>query len=296
MIEVRPFADGDLDGVRATMEASYALGEMPGMTRAFLERTLDRIPIDPVGTLVARLDGQVVGHCTPRGDDLTVHPDWRRRGVGTALVGPAVDLVRDRGLPFLQLHVPRHLPGSEPFARSVGLHPHSSLWQLDLPADRAVEPPRFPSSVAVRGLAADEDLDAYVALLNATFIDHPTPMSWTVHQIREVHALPGFDPTGILLVTPADRPNQLVAFTRADVEPDDDGVPTGWVELIGVIPAWRGLGLGRELLRWGIAFGRSRGAGLVQLAVEARNERALGLYRRTGFEPSIEWPHWIHET
>jgi ribosomal protein S18 acetylase RimI-like enzyme len=41
---------------------------------------------------------------------------------------------------------------------------------------------------------------------------------------------------------------------------------------------------------------RARGADRIELAVEALNERALGLYRRTGFEPKVEWPHWIIET
>jgi hypothetical protein len=38
---------------------------------------------------------------------------------------------------------------------------------------------------------------------------------------------------------------------------------------------------------------RSRGAGCIKLSVEAENELALGLYRRTGFEPVVEWPHWV---
>ena len=33
------------------------------------------------------------------------------------------------------------------------------------------------------------------------------------------------------------------------------------------------------------------GAGVVELNVTASNERALDLYRRAGFEPTVEWPH-----
>ena len=61
---------------------------------------------------------------------------------------------------------------------------------------------------------------------------------------------------------------------------------------IGVLPGHRGRGLGRELLRWGVLHLRARGAGPVQLAVEALNDRALDLYRRHGFRASVEWPHW----
>jgi ribosomal protein S18 acetylase RimI-like enzyme len=37
---------------------------------------------------------------------------------------------------------------------------------------------------------------------------------------------------------------------------------------------------------------RARGASRIQLSVEAENDLALGLYRRAGFEPLVEWPHW----
>jgi hypothetical protein len=50
------------------------------------------------------------------------------------------------------------------------------------------------------------------------------------------------------------------------------------------------------LLRWSVGYLRARGAGTLELAVEATNDRALGLYRRTGFEPAVEWPHWTRPT
>jgi ribosomal protein S18 acetylase RimI-like enzyme len=84
-----------------------------------------------------------------------------------------------------------------------------------------------------------------------------------------------------------------VAFAKVEVGPGDDGVIEGWIALIGVLPAWRGRGLGRELLRWTVAYARAREAVRVELSVEALNERALGIYRRDGFVPTIEWPHWI---
>jgi hypothetical protein len=35
---------------------------------------------------------------------------------------------------------------------------------------------------------------------------------------------------------------------------------------------------------------------VVRLSVDALNERALGIDRRAGFVPAIEWPHWIIRT
>ncbi len=74
---------------------------------------------------------------------------------------------------------------------------------------------------------------------------------------------------------------------------DEAGRPLGDINLIGVLPKWRGRGIGRALLQWGVAELRSRGAARIELSVEAANERATGLYRAHGFEPTIEWPHWV---
>lgn len=292
---IRPGRVEDADGIRAIMEASLATDALPGFERGDIDRALARLPADPEGVVVAETRDGIVGYVWPRHDELLVHPAHRRRGHGRALAAAGFELVRARGLPWIQLYVPPHLPASVAFANAVGLHYHSSLWLFRLRDATAVPEPAFPPEFAVRGLG-DLDLETYTELANDTFADHPTPLSWTVETIRAVHALPDFDPAGVLLVTPRDEPERLVAFTRVEIGPGDDGEMEGWIALIGVRRAWRGRGLGRELLRWCVARCRAAGAVRIELAVEALNERALGIYRRDGFEPTIEWPHWIRVT
>lgn len=292
---LRPGRVSDAEGIRAVLEASLAVDGLPGFTRGDIDRSLTRLPADPEGVIVAETGAAIVGHVWPRHDDLTVHPDHRRRGYGRALADAGFDLVQARGLPWLQLYVPQHIPASVAFARAVGLHYHSSLWVFRLVDASAVPGPEFPPEFAGRGMR-DDELESFVELFNDSFADHPTPVSETVAAVRTVHALPDFDPGGLLLVTPRDDPEHLIAFTRVDIGPGDDGAIEGWIALIGVRRAWRRRGLGRELLRWGVERCRAAGAVRVELAVEALNERALGIYRREGFEPAIEWPHWIRET
>jgi mycothiol synthase len=292
---IRPGRVDDADAIRAVMEASLVEDAFPGFTRGDIDRSIARLPGDPEGVVVAERDGRIVGYAWPRHDDLTVHPAHRRQGHGRALADAAFELAVDRGLPWLQLYVPEHVPGAVAFAHSAGLRRHSSMWQLRLSDRIAVPEPAVPADVALRGLR-DDDLPAFVELMNDTFADHPTPLSWTEATVRTVHALPDFDAGGRLLVAPRDEPGRLIAFTSVDVGPGDDGATEGWIALIGVRPAWRGRGLGRELLRWGVARCRAAGAARIELSVETLNERALALYRREGFEPTIEWPHWIRET
>ena len=298
--EVRTSRADDLPGIRRVMEASLAFDAIPGFLANDVERAMVRIEPDPLGTVVALEDGFVVGYCTPNHDDLTVLPEARRRGHGRRLITAARAVVAGRGEPELQLYVPAHLPASMAFAEAVGLRYRSSLWQFQLdPAAAALVPaPVFPPDVVVRTWADDRDVDfeAWAAFMLAAFEGHPSPMHWTPAVVRHVHDSPGFDPGGILMVAEAADPERLVAFTRVELVTDDATTPgqrIGDVGLIGVLPAWRRRGLGRELLRWGVTHLRGRGAGRIELSVEAANDRATALYRAHGFEPAIEWPHWV---
>lgn len=291
---IRSFQPGDETAILAIMERSLELGEFPGTTRHDLRRSVDRLPGNPEGTAVAVEGGRVVGYVTPSHDDLTVDAGFRRRGHGRRLVAAGLRIAGTAGLDHLQLYGEHGRPEVQAFLDALGFRYRSSLWLFQLPADRAVRGPAFPSDLEIRPFRPVEDDPRYVELLNAAFADHPTPLSVTLERVRFVHALPDFDPSGILLLAPPG--GEPVAFAKAEMAEADDGEPTGYVGFLGVLPARRRQGLGRELLRWAVGWARERGAGLVELQVESSNDRALDLYRGEGFEPVVEWPHWVIPT
>jgi ribosomal protein S18 acetylase RimI-like enzyme len=55
---------------------------------------------------------------------------------------------------------------------------------------------------------------------------------------------------------------------------------------LGIVPQWRGKGLGRELLLRSVQKLKELGASYIFLQVDAENDTALGLYRSCGFEES----------
>jgi mycothiol synthase len=276
------------------MAAALEFDAFPGFDAWDLDTEVVSILGQPDGAMVALEEGAVCGYVYPRGDDLTVHPEFRRRGHGRRLFAAGIEIAARTGENEICLYVPSAGAGPE-FAAAMGLAYRSSLWRLNLPPATAVASPEFSGDVVGRTFGDWLPMPQFVDLLNDSFAGHPSPISWSVGQIEYRHARPDFDPTSTFLLSPAESPERPIGFVRISLGPSEDergGDRVGEVNLVGVLPQWRGRGLGRELLRWGVAQLRARGAVNIQLTVEAENELALGLYRRTGFEPAVEWPHW----
>jgi mycothiol synthase len=287
---IRRFQPGDESALRNIMERSITAGEQPGSTRHDIESVLGGAEVNPSRVFVADAGNRVVGFVSQDFSLLVVHPDARRRGHGTRLLAAALADARESGESRLSLaSFGRREP--EAFLARRGFAYAHSLWLLSLPPDRAVPARALPPEFVLRHLRHDDHIGCYVALITTSFADHPTPVLLDEALVRHVHAQPDFDPTTIAVVTPSDAPDDLIAFCRTSLFRDDTAV-TGDIGLLGVLPEWRSRGLGRELLRWGVQRLRDGGATRLTLTVEARNERALRLYERHGFERVQEWPQW----
>lgn len=292
---IRPFRHEDEPALRRVMEAALEVDAYPGFNAWDLDKEAVSIVGAPDGVVLSVEDDIVCGYVSPRHDDLTVHPEFRRRGHGRRLFAAGLDLAAKAGWEEVRLYVPLRGAG-QAFAVAMGMSYRSSMWLMYLAPEADVQDPAFPTSVVVRSFGDWLPLPRLVALLNAAFADHPGHLFWTRGEVEHAHARLDFDPSTITLVSQADRPDDPIAFVRTEVGPSEEGdpAPVGEVLLVGVLADWRGRGLGRELLRRGVAQLRARGAGRIKLSVEAENELALGLYRRTGFESTVEWPHWTH--
>jgi len=289
---VRGFVPGDETVILPAMLAALERGEYVGMEQYQLEHAVEGIMADPGCCAVSEIDGQVAGWVIPADDDLTVLPEFRRRGVGRRLVEAGRAIAARDGRDRLRLWVPRQ-PQAEAFATACSMQYASSLWQMRLPAEAMalVAEPVFPASTAVRSLRLGTDEAPFVALVNRIFLDHPSPLELSVDEVRRVHGLPGFDPATILVVEDV-ATDAMIGFCRVHLFTASDGAPSGEIRLLGVDRIWRGRGLGRAVTSWGIAELRRRGARSVTLAVEGENESALRLYSGLGFRFGVEWPHW----
>ena len=82
----------------------------------------------------------------------------------------------------------------------------------------------------------------------------------------------------------AEREGAVVGYLVADVTPNA-GRDIGHVKDLAVHPEFRGRGIGRALLRAGLARLRAAGATVAKLEVREGNDPARSLYAAEGFEP-----------
>lgn len=94
--------------------------------------------------------------------------------------------------------------------------------------------------------------------------------------MNEIRRRPGFIPEATWLVA-------CVACTCGTVQGRREPNGLGAIQNLGVVPVYRGLGLGSALLLQALHGFRRAGLGRAFLEVTAQNEAAIRLYRRLGF-------------
>ena len=254
----------------------------------------------PATHLLARVDGHLVGyaHVDPTdlvegpSAELCVHPLYRRRGLGRALVTAAINAAqRHDPLGRLRLWAHGDHPSANALALSLGFARTRVLWQMRRSLFAPVDTPRLPDGVLLRSFRPGLDNDAWLALNARAFAHLPDQGGWTEDDLTVRLGEAWFDPAGFL-VAERSTDGAMLGFhwtkvhgghTGEGVGFDHDHDPIGEVYVLGVDPAAHGLGLGAALTLAGLRYLRSRDLDQVMLYVDETNEAAIRLYQRLGF-------------
>ncbi len=231
--------------------------------------------------------------------ELVVEPAHRLRGVGTALLHALEDAtLQDRQNPrgeTLQVWSHGDQQGARALATRGGYAMVRELWQMHrlLRPDRCPLPDvSLPEGFRARHFVVGQDEAAWLRVNAAAFVNHPEQGRMTRRDLDQRIAEPWFDETGFILIEDTRGPAPgLAASHWTKVEPVDNppdlpdlpDLPEGEVYVVGVDPAYQGLGLGRTVTVLGLAHLRGRGLSDAMLYVDADNQAAVATYSRLDF-------------
>lgn len=239
-----------------------------------------------VGGWVAERGGRVVGYLELEATDpsrsvmgfLPVHPDERESGLRPALLDLA--LTNARNMPG-EADAPLWVTGSASDAtfirdmEAAGFVHVRTFWHMERSVAPAPSPPPLPPGVTVRVSMDPEDDPVVYAVLDEAFRGHFGIEPMTFEAWVDEFKGGSYDPGLVLIAEAEGRP----AGVAANWLPE--GI--GWVGDLGVLPAFRGGGIGTALLWRSFVELAERGATEVRLNVDAGNESgAVRLYTSVG--------------
>jgi ribosomal protein S18 acetylase RimI-like enzyme len=212
-----------------------------------------------------------------------VHPEYRRRGIGTALAHWMESAARDHGYTAIGGPQPQGSAGDQ-LLEKLGYHVRWTSWVLQLPEGAAVPHRALPPGYAVRA-ATPDDYEAVWHVVEDAFLE------WSVRE-REPYddflavtvRRPGHEPWMLRVVT--DPAGEVVGTAMLVMA--GDPVVEGYIERLAVRKDQRGQGLAQALLVDAFEQGRQHGAPRSGLSTDSRTG-ALSLYEKVGMVVVDTW-------
>jgi mycothiol synthase len=294
---VRPSTREDIDAIAALIQAVDLHDEgIVEPVRGHLEddwanplfdaATDTRVVVAESGELAAYASAWGIEPSTSVEAWINIHPDHRGRGLATWLLGWAEARSRryltEPGTSTLLR--PSASPAGEggAFLERRGYRLARTFWHMERRLDGSERAGPAPDGVTIRPYR-DGDGRALQRVLEASFEGHFgfEPMPYDAWEAANLRA-PSMEVSLFFLAERAGEP--VGALTTAF----DEG--ESWVVELGVLEAYRGLGIGRALLLRAFAELAARGRTIVKLNVDGENRwGATRLYESVGMSPGRSW-------
>jgi mycothiol synthase len=247
------------------------------------DQVLRELAGDRTKHLVAEVDDAIVGYLNlvPAADapamaEAAVHPDARRRGIGSELIRTGLA----EGGSGARVWAHGNLEPARATAAALSLVAARELLQMRRPLSE-LPPVTVSDGVLLRTYQGPRDDAELLRVNNAAFSWHPEQGGWTDADIAERRGESWFDPEGLFLAFDV-QTGKLLGFHWTKIH----GPALGEVYVVGVDPDAQGRGLGATLTLAGLHYLADRLGpdSTVTLYVEADNSAAVKTYERLDFE------------
>ena len=275
----RAESDADLEGWIRVKRAV-----LPNESAWSVEDFKTRMP-DDRAVFVAQLDGQIVGAgLGGRSDDPRrgyvaprVHPDARRRGVGTALLRECLEFVESLGLERVSGQAID--PGSKAFAERYGFsETDRQVEQVRrLNGEVAIDP--LPDGIEIATIAERPDLleAAYPLARDEGYTDLALEGSISIPLDEWLHDEATL-PEGSFVAL---RDGEIVGYSGLMAH-DNDGVAEDGLTVVG--RDWRRRGLAKALKQRELAWAKDAGLREVVTWTQTGNDGMRAVNERLGYE------------
>jgi mycothiol synthase len=276
------------DDARAVFEVAAAqelldIGEV-AIEEADIVGDWNRPSFDVADSTVGVFDGDrlvaYAEHSYNDRGDAAVHPDYRGRGIGTALAHWMQETARRHGSSLVGMPVPQGSPGDR-LLEALGYHVRWESWLLELPEGATVPTRELPAGYAVLA-ARPEDYRAAWTVQEDAFLE------WSVRERvdyddweSELTRRPGFEPWHLRVVL--DPAGAVVAMAMVQMSET-----SAFIARLATTAGERGRGLAQALLVDAFAAGKMHGAKRFDLSTDSRTG-ALGLYEKVGMKIASTW-------
>lgn len=219
-----------------------------------------------------------------------VHPEFKGRGIGTALLRTIEDRARremELAEPdlrvFLHSTIDNRDPSSHDLHKHEGYFPVRYHWRMEIVLDAAPPAPELPAGLELRPFIKGAHDAAVWQAQNEAWRDHWGSRDVTLEEWQHSRfGDPEFDPTLWMIAWDGE---QVAGFSLNRYR-----MGIGWIRTLGVRRPWRKRGLGLALLQRSFGEFYRRGRNVIGLGVDAQNPTgATRLYQKAGMRVASEF-------
>lgn len=216
-----------------------------------------------------------------------VHPGWRGRGLGSALLAWTETACLASRLPEVEARIGQTISdtneGAIELFRSRGYEPRHTSWVLELPAGVTLADRAVPDGYELRTFAPGTDDAEVHMVIEDAFGEWPNREPTGYRHWRAITVdRADFDPS---LLTVVEHDTAIVGASVGFLSGDD-----GFVDQLAVRRDHRGRGIAAALLADSFGQMRERGATVVGLSTDSRTG-ALDLYLGIGMVVTMSFTH-----
>ncbi len=232
-----------------------------------------------------------------------VHPAYRRRGIGRQIIQhvdahfaakiEAAHLPEGKGA-YIQRYLNSRNIYEIQIATEMGYVPVRSSYRMSIDLAEPREPAALPEGFTLRPFDADQHARAVYEVDRDAFMHgggKESPMAFEDWRARYIEQ--HFDPALWVVAWAGQSPVGEVPVGVAFSQPFDSiQTDLAWIAHLGVLPAWRGRGLGEALLRQSFYACQQAGFTRAALGVRAESDTAVNLYKRAGMVETSKYTHY----